>query len=166
MPRVKKAPYVENPAVAAHVAAVGASDPRGAPITLPAGIVPLPLGMPAPPSAPERAVAEPVSGGVRVDAPRALVPCALDDAPVNSKIVVVRADGRKFPLFMTPDGMVELSADDLSHRLPEGARIQRTGPEQFTAIQLEPAVKHPPLVTTTARVAMTQFNKHFHDATD
>ena len=133
---------------------------------MPDGFVDIPLGTPAPPSAPERAVAEPASGIARVDDTRALVPCALDDAPLNSKIIVVRMDGRKFPVYSTPDGLQELASDDLSHRLPEGARIQRTGPTQFTAIQLEPAVAHPPLVTSTAREAMTRFNQHFHDAKD
>lgn len=89
-------------------------------------------------------------------------PCALDDAPVHSAIVVVRLEDRRCAVLNTPAGIRSLAADDVAHALPDGAKVQRMGPQWFTAIQLNPTEDHPPFVATTAREAIQRFNQHFH----
>lgn len=93
-------------------------------------------------------------------------PCALDDATVNSKIVVIRQDGKNVPIFATPAGMIPLGPDDIARKLPKGAKIQRLGPTMFVAVQLDPAEFLPPLVTTTAREGIGRFLAHFHHVKD
>src|SRR3990167_342213 len=90
-------------------------------------------------------------------------PCALDAAMVHSKLVVVRSDGKKVAVFMTPQGERRLDAADMAHRLPEGAKIHKDDESQYTATQIGAATPRPPLVTTSAREAIAQFNRHFHD---
>ena len=92
--------------------------------------------------------------------------CVLDDAPVNSKVVMVQQDTLKIPVMTTPDGLVAVPADDIVRKLPEGAKIMRRGPTMFVAEQLNPTIGHPPLVTTTAREAITRFLAHFHNVKD
>ena len=114
----------------------------------------------------EKAVEEEV---VEVVAPVAVAPivahrqpCGLDDAPVGSKMVVVR-DTEKQPILMTPNGTVPLANNDVAYQLPEGAKIRRMGPSLFVAEQLNPADANPDLVTATAREAIAQFHAHFHN---
>lgn len=90
-------------------------------------------------------------------------PCALDSAPVNSKIVVVIVAGKRVPVLMTPDGEKAVTVDDLSYMLPEGARIRKVKENLFVATQLSPAEDHLDLKTVTAREAILEFNFHFHD---
>lgn len=93
--------------------------------------------------------------------------CILDDAPVNSKLVVVRTESvQREPVLMTPDGEQTVPADDLAHTLPLGARIQRRGPSMFHAEQLDAAEDRPPLVAASAAEAIAKFNGHFHGAQD
>jgi hypothetical protein len=90
----------------------------------------------------------------------------LDEAPVGAKIVVVREVGVRhpIPLLTTIAGPVRLAADDIAHQLPEGAKIRKVGPTRYEAVQLNPVLDRPTLVTTNARAAITEFNVHFHDA--
>lgn len=90
-------------------------------------------------------------------------PCGLDDAPVGSKIVVVR-DPEKRPILMTPSGSLPLANTDVAYQLPEGAKVRRMGPSLFVSQQLNPAITYPDLVTATAREAISQFIAHFHRA--
>ena len=89
-------------------------------------------------------------------------PCQLDTAPLNSKVVVVRLNGKKRPVLMTPQGEVPLADNDLAWKLPEGGRVQKDGEGQFTAIQLDNNRPDKPLVLTTAREAIARFHQHFH----
>lgn len=92
----------------------------------------------------------------------ALKPCALDAAPINSKVVVVRVDARKFPLLATPAGLVPLEADDVAHTLPDGAKVTRLGPTRFIASELGVLDGRPMLETPTAREAIARYIDHFH----
>lgn len=94
-------------------------------------------------------------------------PHPLDDAPVNSKLVVVKssdpANPGRYAVLMTPNGEQKLEADDPAHKLAEGARIQKRGEGKFVSVQLSPADDRDPLETTTAAEAIARFNQHFHD---
>ena len=90
-------------------------------------------------------------------------PCALDDAPVNSKLVVVRSGTERLYILGGPDGEQTVAADDLARTLPEGARIQRAGPTTFIGEQMDPADYRKPLIATTAREVVTRFHAHFHE---
>jgi len=91
-------------------------------------------------------------------------PCALDDAPINSRIVRLQWPGSPiFSELTTPNGSMALD-DDLSNSLPLGADIQRTGPTTFVAIQRDPVEDHPPLVCETAEACIRAFKRHFHGA--
>ena len=135
MPRVKKEKVMPNPAeIAFAVAAV------------------------------EKAVAEPE---VVIEKPVVAPvvhrqPCGLDDAPVGSKIVVIR-DPEKRPVLNTPSGPLPLANGDVAYQLPEGAKIRKRGVSLYVAEQLNPTVHKPDLVTATAREAIAQFLVHFHD---
>lgn len=89
-------------------------------------------------------------------------PCALDGAPVNSKIVVVLKDGKKFPVLMTPAGEKPLAADDVAWTLPADARVRKDGESEYVADQLNHNRPVPSLVCGTARAAIAQFHQHFH----
>lgn len=91
-------------------------------------------------------------------------PCALDDAPVGSKVVVNRTvEGDKIVRLTTPqnDGM-ELPKQDIAYSLPIGAKIRRTMPTVFEATQLDPSVVMKPLLGVTARGVIGAFREHFH----
>ena len=92
-----------------------------------------------------------------------VAPCALDSATVHSKIVVVRSDRKKVAVFMTPQGERPLDADDIAHRLPEGAKIHKESESWYIATQIGATVSRSPLTATSAREAIMQFNRHFHD---
>lgn|GEM_PF-5951750 len=89
-------------------------------------------------------------------------PCALDGAPVGSKVILHQdAENEKYAVLVTSLGEQRLSTDDIAWTLPRGARIQRTD-DGFRAIQLGAEGMRPDLVTTTAREAIAQFVPHFH----
>ena len=90
-------------------------------------------------------------------------PCALDGAPIHSKIVVVQRDKGKCPILATPQGESVVSENDIAYKLPPGARVKKEGEARYVAEQLNPMVTKPPLVTTTARAAIEQFVSHFHE---
>lgn len=96
-----------------------------------------------------------------------VAPHALDAAPVNSKIVVVRQEGAAKPVAVLagPDGHRTLDADDPASKLPEGAVIRKIADGKFQALQLSPAIDYPILTTTTATDAIAQFVPYFHRAT-
>lgn len=87
----------------------------------------------------------------------------LEQAPVNSKIVVT-PDGAWLAATGTSDGrLVKLPKSDPASRLPPGARIQKQGAHRYVATQLNPAEDHPDTVHETALLAITTFNSHFHN---
>lgn len=104
---------------------------------------------------------------------------ALDDAPVNSKVI----NTGKQAWIATPDDPTQpedtieamydrgfaprnptklLPPGDLAHKLPNGAKITKTGPESYVAVQLDHTIGVAPLTTTTAMDAILQFVPHFH----
>lgn len=92
-------------------------------------------------------------------------PCALDDAPINSRVAVLQWPGGKpFVQMMTPDGPQPLVHDDYAHSLPLGADIQRKGSNTFVAVQRDATRDDPPLICTTARECIASFTRHFHGA--
>ena len=91
-------------------------------------------------------------------------PCALDGAPVNSKIVVVTMNGERTAVFATPQGLQPLDAKDVAHGLPRGAKISKDAEGSFRAEQLDEPTRHAPLIATTAREAIRRFLAHFHTA--
>lgn len=115
----------------------------------------------APPFAPVEPVVEPVVEPI-VEPVVEMERCALDAAPLNSKIVVVGADGGKKAVFATPAGELPLPNNDLARRyLPVGARVQKMQEDLFVARQLDMPNKSD-LVTTSAAEACRQFVPHFH----
>lgn len=90
---------------------------------------------------------------------------AFEAAPVNTKLVAVFDDGQTKAVLMSPDGPIPLLLTDPAHRLPDGARIQKTGASEYTATNLL-ATDHPPMVTSSAAEAITGFVRHFHDVRD
>lgn len=101
-----------------------------------------------------------------LDQPFSDGPHALDSAPVNSKIVVVRLDGKNKAVLAMPSGTITLPVGDAAARLPEGARIAKVADGKFVSTQLSPAIDCPPLHTKTAIEAIVQFIPHFHGPTD
>ena len=107
-------------------------------------------------------VAEPVVAEVKEVPP--LRPFAIESAPLNSKATVGAAsDGLKEARLTTPlGGTVVLPRDDLMWTLPVGAKIRKLSEVQYVAVQMNPQHIHPPLVTVSARDAVSGFNDHFH----
>lgn len=143
-----------EPAVVAAAHAKVEADPRGAPET-----------MPAVEPAPVLVVADEASH--IPDATMAAIfharPCALDDAPVGSKIVVSKdTEGVKCVNLTTPSGPMRLPTTDLAYTLPVGAKIRRVMPSVFQATELNPAVVYPPMTTSTGREAIDAYRDHFH----
>jgi len=89
-------------------------------------------------------------------------PCALDDALLNAKVVMVQGDEGKVPILVTRDGETMLQRGDIAWVLPVGAKVQRTGAQEFTGTQLSPALDRPPLVGVTARGVIERFVAYFH----
>ena len=94
--------------------------------------------------------------------PPALAPCALDGETVNSKIVMIRADGKKRAILMTPRGEVLLALNDVAWHLPEGGKVSKAADGRFVAIQLDHNRHVAPLECATAREAIEKFHAHFH----
>lgn len=161
-----------SPAVAAHVAAVVAADPRGAPITLPddnpTTLMEDAMNGPIDPLddtsafAPQAELAPEVAPDVPIG-PR----CALEDAPVNSHLVILQWPGEKADVVLqTPKGREEVPADDLAWKLPIMAELKKTGPHTYVAIQRDDQNGMPKLVCATAVEACQKFRKHFHGERD
>lgn len=90
-------------------------------------------------------------------------PCALDDAPAGSKLVVLdSSDGTKVPTLNTPSGEAPMALNDVAYTLPVGAKVRKVMQGRIEATQLNHNVVIPPLVTLTAREAIAQFVPHFH----
>lgn len=89
---------------------------------------------------------------------------ALDDAPINSKIVVVKLHGNtgNAAVLATPDGAHQLPEGDPAHLLPDGARIRKVADDVFIAEQLSPVEDRPRLETASAGEAIARFIDHFH----
>lgn len=100
--------------------------------------------------------------------PPATVPrCALDDAPVNSHLVVLQWPGEKADVVLqTPAGRLDVPNSDLAWKLPVLAELKKTGPHTYVAIQRDDQMGKPKLVCATAVEACQQFKKHFHDERD
>jgi hypothetical protein len=159
MARVAKKPSAAEVAVAEHVAAVVAANPRGAPITLsvdnPTPLVEDALNGPPPPA--------PLPAPPKVKEPF----CILDDQPINSVLVVLQEDGGvPEPWLQTPNGKVDVPRDDLAWKLPLMGEIKRTGQHSFVAIQRDDQLGKPKLVCSTAVEACRLFKKHFHNERD
>lgn len=88
-------------------------------------------------------------------------PCALEDAAVHSKIVVVREAGVKCPILMTPDGAVPLDPTDVAWSLPEGARIEKRT-DGYAGRQLDHNRAVDDLIGNSAREVIAGFHQHFH----
>lgn len=91
-------------------------------------------------------------------------PCAIEDAPLNSKATVgMSGSNEKEARITTPlTGTSVLPADDLMWTLPVGAKVRKISNVQFIAVQMQDGVGHPPLVAVTARDVIAGFNDHFH----
>lgn len=93
---------------------------------------------------------------------------ALDDAPVNSKIVVVKdpVTGANTAVLATPGGVITLPEGDPAHRLPEGARIakipHKDGGFRYQGTQLSAVMDYPPLYDESAAAMIARFTGHFH----
>jgi hypothetical protein len=90
-------------------------------------------------------------------------PCALDGAPVGSKVVVgPHETDHKVARLVTPnDGAMELPKSDLASGLPIGAKIRKKMEGLFVAEQLNPSKPHEPVTFSSAREAITQFRTTF-----
>lgn len=109
----------------------------------------------------ERVEKDPRGAPITLPAPT----CALDDAPINSELVVMVWPGYSpSPFLMTPKGPVDLSRDDYAWTLPLWAEIRRKGEHTFVAKQREAVDSRPDLICTTAVECIRQFKRHFHDA--
>lgn len=87
---------------------------------------------------------------------------ALDNAPVNSKVVVVSQEDKPMAVISSPVGVHVLPTSDPANRLPVGARIFKKADDRYEAEQLNPAEDHPLLVGTTASEVIAGFIPHFH----
>lgn len=93
----------------------------------------------------------------------AMRPCALDDAPVGSKVVMLDSTVvQKVPVLLTPHGERPMALNDLAFTLPIGAKVRKVVAGRFEAQQLNDGSGKAPLVTLTAREAMEQFVTYFH----
>lgn len=163
----KKEPDAAKQAVSAHVAAVVAEDPRGAPITMDAERDPI-VELPIDPMDDVSAFVPQVELAPEVAPEAPIVPrCALDDAPVNSHLVVLQWPGEKAEVILqTPKERLDVPASDLAWKLPLMAELKKTGPHTYVAIQRDDQTGKPKLVCATAVEACQQFKKHFHGERD
>lgn len=89
-------------------------------------------------------------------------PCALEDAPVGSKVVVSRnTDGQKEAHLITPSDRFLLPKTDLAYTLPVCAKVRIKMPSVIETVMLDSAPNIPPLITSTAREAMERYLTHF-----
>lgn len=89
-------------------------------------------------------------------------PCALEHAPVGSKVVVSRTtEGVKQVRLLTPEEEMVLPLDDVAYGLPVGAKVRRKMPTVFEGTQLDPEVWYAPLVASSARGCIADFRAHF-----
>lgn len=88
-------------------------------------------------------------------------PCALEDAPIGSKLVVSRdAEKGKVARLITPTESIELPREDVAYTLPVGAKIRRKMASVFEASQLN--ADYRTMTTATARAAVEQFREYFN----
>jgi len=89
-------------------------------------------------------------------------PCALEGAPVGSKVVVSRnTDGQKEAYLITPADRLLLPKTDLAYTLPVCAKVRIKMAGVVETVMLDSAPNIPPLITSTAREAMDQYLTHF-----
>ena len=98
-------------------------------------------------------------------APPAVIPCGLDDLPINSQAVVLPNEGSSLYLFNTPNGVANVPLDDVFRGLPIYAEVTREAANRFVGVQRDEAIGHAPLVATTAREVIGGFMRHFHSGT-
>lgn len=172
MARVARKPSAAETAVAEHVARAVAADPRGAPVTLsddnPTPLLEDAINAPPDPLDDVSAFAPQVELAPAVAPETPLVQrCALDDAPVNSHLVILQWPGEKAEVVLqTPAGKLDVPYDDLAWKLPLLAELKKTGPRTYVAIQRDDANGTPKLVCATAVEACQRFRKHFHGERD
>lgn len=88
-------------------------------------------------------------------------PCALEHAPVGSKVVASRTtEGVKQVRLITPDDEMLLPLDDVAYGLPIGAKVRRKAPTIFEGMQLDFGPQTP-FVASSARAVLTGFRAHF-----
>lgn len=91
--------------------------------------------------------------------------CVLDDAPDNSRIVVLQYPGLpSYIEYMTPQGARTVPVGDYARTLPLGADVHRVGSNTYVAIQRDSGTDIPPLICTSAVECIRQFPRHFHGA--
>lgn len=83
---------------------------------------------------------------------------ALDDAPINSKIVKLKEGA----ILGGPSGNRLLPSGDPAHGLPVGAKIFKLAEGRYIAEQLDAVEYHPEFETDSASSAIAQFIAHFH----
>ena len=89
-------------------------------------------------------------------------PCALEDAPVGSKVVVSRnTDGQKEANLITTHDRILLPKTDLAYTLPVCAKVRIKMAGVVETVMLDSSPNIPPLITSTAREAMEQYLTHF-----
>lgn len=88
-------------------------------------------------------------------------PCVLDTLPIGSKLVVVRGEGKREAVIVTPNGPVEVPPHDLARSVPEGAKIVKQAEDRYVAEVIGVGLGKPALVTTSARDALERFNSYF-----
>jgi hypothetical protein len=63
---------------------------------------------------------------------------ALDDAPVNSKIVVIRMNGKRIAVLAMPHGEPALPDDDIAARFPEGTKVYKVADGDYRSNMPDP----------------------------
>ncbi len=97
-----------------------------------------------------------------LDVPPVVRPCALEDAPVGSKVVVSRnTDGQKEANLITTNDRILLPKTDLAYTLPVCAKVRIKMVGVVETVMLDSSPDVPPLITSTAREAMAQYLTHF-----
>ena len=97
-----------------------------------------------------------------LDVPPVVRPCALESAPVGSKVVVSRnTDGQKEANLITTHDRILLPKTDLAYTLPVCAKVRIKMAGVVETVMLDSSPNIPPLITSTAREAMEQYLTHF-----
>jgi len=108
---------------------------------------------------------EVISEVVREPEPPKLEPCALDGAPIGSKVVIgAGEDGRKQARLITPQETIVLPLEDIANLLPLRAKVRKKMESVFEATELAPTSDRPALITSTARDAIARYRVHFGSA--
>lgn len=89
--------------------------------------------------------------------------CVLDDAPVNSHIVILPMAGEPaLVVCQTPAGQIPVPSDDYMRTLPVLAEIKKAAPHSFVAVQRDDPNGKEALVCSSAVECIRQFKRHFH----